>query len=160
MTPREVIDRITAYLTGGGLFNPELANHDAVRDLLIDARDALSLAAAVKESGDEIIRKLHNLGLPDPNDERDPPSRQIVRQAAALLVSQADALKRKDAEIAGLRDEVAILNNVRALWPEIRQLHEGFMASDPSAWTEWDQSVRERSIALSFDLNRASRQKE
>ena len=81
-------------------------------------------------------------------------------EAAALLVSHADALKRKDAEIAGLRDEVAILNNVRALWPEIRQLHEGFMASDPSAWTEWDQSVRERSIALSFDLNRASRQKE
>lgn len=33
--------RITAYLTGGGLFNPELANHDAVRDLLIDCRDAL-----------------------------------------------------------------------------------------------------------------------
>ena len=36
-----VVERITAYLTGGGLFNPELANHDAVRDLLIDARDAL-----------------------------------------------------------------------------------------------------------------------
>lgn len=31
-------DRITAYLASGGLFNPELANHDAVRDLLIDAR--------------------------------------------------------------------------------------------------------------------------
>jgi hypothetical protein len=30
--------RITAYLSGGGLFNPELANHDAVRDLLIDCR--------------------------------------------------------------------------------------------------------------------------
>lgn len=36
-----VVERITAYLVGGGLFNPELANHDAVRDLLIDARDAL-----------------------------------------------------------------------------------------------------------------------
>ena len=33
-----VCDRITAYLSGGGLFNPEMANHDAVRDLLIDAR--------------------------------------------------------------------------------------------------------------------------
>lgn len=41
-TPRTVRDRITAYLVGGGLFNPELANHDAVRDLLIDARDALN----------------------------------------------------------------------------------------------------------------------
>lgn len=37
----EIVDRITAYLSGGGLFNPELANHDAVRDLLIDCRDAL-----------------------------------------------------------------------------------------------------------------------
>jgi hypothetical protein len=33
-----VCDRITAYLFSGGLFNPEMANHDAVRDLLIDAR--------------------------------------------------------------------------------------------------------------------------
>ena len=39
--------RITAYLSGGGLFNPELANHDAVRDLLIDCRAALA-------SGDEV----------------------------------------------------------------------------------------------------------
>lgn len=37
-----VQERITAYLCGGGLFNPELANHDAVRDLLIDARAALA----------------------------------------------------------------------------------------------------------------------
>ena len=34
--------RITAYLAGGGLFNPELANHDVVRDLLIDCREALA----------------------------------------------------------------------------------------------------------------------
>ena len=49
MTPKQlsVIDRITEYLSGGGLFNPELANHDAVRDLLIDAREAH--AAALEE---------------------------------------------------------------------------------------------------------------
>ena len=35
-------DRISAYLSGGGLFNPELANHEAVRDLLIECRDALA----------------------------------------------------------------------------------------------------------------------
>lgn len=39
---RTVEMRITDYLCSGGLFNPELANHDAVRDLLIDARDALT----------------------------------------------------------------------------------------------------------------------
>jgi hypothetical protein len=36
-----IIDRITSYLSSGGLFNPELANHEAVRDLLMDARDVL-----------------------------------------------------------------------------------------------------------------------
>ncbi len=42
----EECERIAAYLTGGGLFNPELANHDAVRDLLIDCRAALESAPA------------------------------------------------------------------------------------------------------------------
>ena len=41
-----ITDRITAYLSGGGLFNPELANHDAVRDLLIDCRAELAAAEA------------------------------------------------------------------------------------------------------------------
>jgi hypothetical protein len=34
----DIAKRITDYLMAGGLHNPELANHDAVRDLLIDAR--------------------------------------------------------------------------------------------------------------------------
>jgi hypothetical protein len=36
--------RITEYLATGGLFNPELANHDMVRDLMIECRDALEAA--------------------------------------------------------------------------------------------------------------------
>ena len=39
---KRIVERITEYLSGGGLFNPEMAIHDAVRDLLIDCRDALS----------------------------------------------------------------------------------------------------------------------
>lgn len=35
----DVPERITEYLANGGLFNPELAQHAAVRDLLIDARE-------------------------------------------------------------------------------------------------------------------------
>jgi hypothetical protein len=34
--------RITEYLSGGGLFNPECADHNAVRDLLIDCRNELA----------------------------------------------------------------------------------------------------------------------
>lgn len=34
----ELLLRIRDYLSLGGLFNPELANHDAVRDLIIACR--------------------------------------------------------------------------------------------------------------------------
>jgi hypothetical protein len=39
---KDVCDRITQYLSVGGLFNPELMEHQKVRDLLIDARSVLS----------------------------------------------------------------------------------------------------------------------
>ena len=39
---QDLVNRITDYLTMGGLFNPELANHLAVRDLLIECREALN----------------------------------------------------------------------------------------------------------------------
>ena len=38
---KELANRITNYLTLGGLFNPELADHLAVRDLLIECREVL-----------------------------------------------------------------------------------------------------------------------
>ena len=41
---RGICLRITDYLVSGGMFNPELANHDAVRDLLVDAREELMRA--------------------------------------------------------------------------------------------------------------------
>jgi hypothetical protein len=42
----DLIKRIADYVTGGGLWNPELANHMAVRDLLLECRDALRARAA------------------------------------------------------------------------------------------------------------------
>lgn len=51
-TPIEM--RINDYLSCGGLFNPECANHDAVRDLILDCRAAFAAAhaelAAAKEA--------------------------------------------------------------------------------------------------------------
>lgn len=46
---QELIDRITAYLINGGMFNPELANHIAVRDLLIECRSVLNEQFRVEE---------------------------------------------------------------------------------------------------------------
>lgn len=52
----DLAQRITDYLTGGGLFNPEQANHDAVRDLLIDCRGELGrLRAENREVAQKII---------------------------------------------------------------------------------------------------------
>jgi hypothetical protein len=39
---KQLVDRITEYLSAGGLFNPELMEHQKVRDLLIECREVLS----------------------------------------------------------------------------------------------------------------------
>ncbi len=41
-TREQLVEEITYYLCAGGLFNPELANHEVVRDLLIKTRDYLN----------------------------------------------------------------------------------------------------------------------
>ena len=47
-----VIERINEYLVLGGLFNPELANHTAVRDLIIASRNHIKeLEAEVEKIG-------------------------------------------------------------------------------------------------------------
>ena len=40
---KELSDRITEYLTKGGLCNPELMEHNKVRDLLIEIREYLDM---------------------------------------------------------------------------------------------------------------------
>jgi hypothetical protein len=42
MREHELEQRITDYLSSGGLFNPELMEHDKVRELLIDCRVVLA----------------------------------------------------------------------------------------------------------------------
>lgn len=55
-------ERIAAYLSMGGLWNPELADHVAVRDLLIECRAILSAAgsrssdAELREAASEVLR--------------------------------------------------------------------------------------------------------
>lgn len=59
-------ERITDYLEAGGLFNPELANHNQVRDLLFDCRDALAtglsagpqLTEEQAREGDEVLLRV------------------------------------------------------------------------------------------------------
>lgn len=41
--PSELPERIKHYLCSGGLFNPELAEHLEVRNLILDCRDRIEL---------------------------------------------------------------------------------------------------------------------
>ena len=51
MKPNEIlIARITDYLLKGGMFNPEYMEHEKVRYLLIDCREALAATTPAAES--------------------------------------------------------------------------------------------------------------
>ena len=59
----DLINRITYHLSSGGLFNPELADHLAVRNLLMECRDALAQRTWVgltDEEMDAIYEQHHN----------------------------------------------------------------------------------------------------
>jgi hypothetical protein len=43
---QKLMQRITDYLSEGGLVNPELADHHAVRDLLMDCRETLAVVGS------------------------------------------------------------------------------------------------------------------
>lgn len=47
----ELVERITEYLSLGGFWNPELMDHEKVRELLIDCREALSAPIAAPGAG-------------------------------------------------------------------------------------------------------------
>ena len=47
----ELSNRITDYLASGGLWNPEMALHDRVRDLLIDCRKYIDGTQAPTQRG-------------------------------------------------------------------------------------------------------------
>jgi hypothetical protein len=50
----DLINRITYHLSSGGLFNPELADHLAVRNLLMECRDALAQRTWVGLTDEEV----------------------------------------------------------------------------------------------------------
>jgi len=59
----DLINRITYHLSSGGLFNPELADHLAVRNLLMECREALAQRTWVgltDEEMDAIYEQHHN----------------------------------------------------------------------------------------------------
>lgn len=61
-----LIQRINEYLAAGGLFNPESMEHDKVRSLLLDLRDALQKpveASSDFASSTQLYKELHAVVL-------------------------------------------------------------------------------------------------
>lgn len=61
----EVCQRITEYLSLGGLFNPEMMEHDKVRDLLIDCRASLALEVGRVYGLSMMIRDIIAIYVPE-----------------------------------------------------------------------------------------------
>ncbi len=50
--------RVREYLADGGLFNPELGRHDAVRQLIIDLSDALWQQPLVNHGSADVMDEI------------------------------------------------------------------------------------------------------
>ena len=104
----EVTARITAYLAGGGLFNPELAKHDTVRDLLIDCRAALA-AEPAQERIDALELEVRQLteqiaGLRHaPTPQADSQPAQVLDERVAFEVWARDTFYSGMADVADSR---------------------------------------------------------
>jgi hypothetical protein len=59
-----LINRISFYLASGGLFNPELADHIAVRTLLFECREALAQRTWVGLTFDERLELADDVDWP------------------------------------------------------------------------------------------------
>ena len=87
---REIPRRVTEYLSNGGLFNPELMDHEAVRNILIDARDVIEIAAREKVTpppDSQLLaaaRKVVKIGVGDSSSQLAAMAEAVDELAAAL----------------------------------------------------------------------------
>lgn len=117
LTPPEadpLVERITAYLVGGGLMNPDLADHREVRELLLDCRRALKVDYRVALlAGEARARaaeeKALAAGLVRDNDH-------VFNSGFRLAVQRAAEV----AEACGQGHCVEIAKAIRKLAPEYR----------------------------------------
>ncbi len=88
--------RITNYLCSGGLFNPELMEHDKVRALLIDARDYIeTLESKVKDQCviAELIDKNFSFKYKTKPDETNGPvTRDQLAKFASEIVHECNSV--------------------------------------------------------------------
>jgi hypothetical protein len=105
------LERISSYLSSGGMFNPELANHDAVRELIIDCRDRIMMLEEEEGVMTEGVEREIYLNVLDQRD------------------AYYDAFKRSVNEIGLLREALDKISKIENKmfgpdWEEIEQARE------------------------------------
>lgn len=108
----DLIERIAGYLATGGLFNPELANHDAVRDLLIESRDAFSSQSLSLSEEREEIERLKGLVAGIREIPQEPSGVDDLRADLIGLRARTDGRRKlgiSDCETEGDGEELATL---------------------------------------------------
>ena len=93
----DLISRITYYLSFGGLFNPELADHLAVRNLLMECRDALAQRTEQEQQIETLKRCLFQM---------QEAAKDLVKQAKSLPSSQRTWVDLTRAELAEILCDV------------------------------------------------------
>lgn len=66
-----ILERISDYLVLGGLFNPERANHTAVRDLIMDCRNEIKRLEKYEKLVQYIANDYHELSYDKSQWQRD-----------------------------------------------------------------------------------------
>lgn len=121
-TPRpDAVTRITDYLSLGGLFNPELANHNAVRDLLIDCRGDLAGAQQQLAEAEKVRLQLteewNNISSAHAEEFR-----RAEKAEAALATARREALEEITRHITANKRLTADIKNQSKL--HVQAKHE------------------------------------
>ena len=122
-----VLSRITEYLDSGGLWNPELADHAAVRDLILDARD-------------EIDRLRDQLYLADQSARSS--SAEAARLDRILAALREPSRTALDAATAAMEEANFYVMDLKTPPPTIRQQQDKvFVAGVRAAVAAAEQEV-------------------
>lgn len=129
----DVLDRVTDYLSKGGLFNPELMEHNKVKNLILDCRDKIRTLKSELNSVKDRLYQYHY--SPEQFDELQEEikllkyelNQQRFNNKHNLSIDQkiADELDRLKTQVEGVGFyEAAAVNEIARLKEELKAERE------------------------------------
>jgi len=156
-TPKtDVIERIKYYLLSGGIWNPELAIHDNVRDLIIDCQTEIERLQSERDNAIEFansrIQLTNNLYLQitDLLDERD--KLKDWKESALVEFSkiQTQEIGKEIGAILGSSIHEQILPAIKNLKNECNEAKRGckLLANNATVWKDRFDEAMEQNAKL------------